>query len=277
MDKFNTPEFNINIQINERLNYLKNQQNKVQEILKKYPEGKLRIMPGSTEKSFRYYFLNPEETKDIMYLDKTKKKEKMVLAYKRYYSDLIKNITKEIEQLEKIKKMAVEDSIIKTYTTSHPGIKKLISPMNLDDQTYAAIWMDEKYSGKRFAAEDKTSFYSDKGERMRSKSELLIANRFALWDIPYKYEYPIELPSGVILHPDFTILDVKKRKIKYWEHLGRLEDNEYMSGFFWKLEEYRKIGIYLGKELFVTGETAKVPLTTDEIKKTIELILDISV
>ena len=38
--------------------------------------------------------------------------------------------------------------------------------------------------------------------------------------IPYKYECPLQLSNGMIIYPDFTVLDVKRRKVWYWEHRG---------------------------------------------------------
>ena len=66
------------------------------------------------------------------------------------------------------------------------------------------------YQGKGFGEEDNTEYYTYKGERVRSKSEMIIANELFRNNIPYKYELPIELENWnkkVTIYPDFTVLN----------------------------------------------------------------------
>lgn len=91
--------------------------------------------------------------------------------------------------------------------------------------------------------------------------------------IPYKYECPITIRNGENLYPDFTILDVKRRRVVYWEHLGRMGDMSYVSRNIWKLDEYKKVGVLLGINLFVTFESGTSPLGTNEILRVINEII----
>lgn len=67
-------------------------------------------------------------------------------------------------------------------------------------------------------------------------------------------------------YPDFTLLKVKTREIIYHEHLGLLDDEEYRKANLAKLEEYRKNGIYQGKNLIITYEGTGCPLNIKEIR-----------
>lgn len=137
----------------------------------------------------------------------------------------------------------------------------------------AEEWEHVTYCGNTFDEQDTSEFFSDKGERMRSKSEVLIANSLFRKGILYKYEYPIKLYNGKIRYPDFTILNIKRRKIFYWEHLGKMGDNDYVICNVRKISEYGKSGIVLGKNLVLTMETESIPLSTKDIENVINVIL----
>jgi hypothetical protein len=85
------------------------------------------------------------------------------------------------------------------------------------DDDYVKQWQEEPFKGKEIA--DNVPFYETKRkERVRSKSELNIANALDAHNIVYKYECPLTLNNGFMLYPDFTILDMKNRIEIYWEH-----------------------------------------------------------
>jgi exodeoxyribonuclease V alpha subunit len=84
---------------------------------------------------------------------------------------------------------------------------------------------------------------TSKGEYVRSKSELAIANM--LWDrnIYYKYEQPLYSKDGTEWKlPDFTIR-TEDDETYYWEHLGRLEnDPQYAEDWEEKKKWYKRNG-----------------------------------
>lgn len=264
--------FDISNSVSERIHYLQVQKEKLERILEKLPEGSLLVAPGKTDKSFRYYYR--KSPKDVMgeYLGKSEDTLKKKLALKKYIVATCKNMLKEIKMLDKIQNMNIRDSIIDTYVGLNYGVKKLINPIAVDDSTYIKKWQEMPYEGLKFLENDTTEYYSDLGERMRSKSEVSIANQLLKNGIPYKYECPIVRANGEKLYPDFTILDVKRRRIIYWEHLGRMGDMSYVSRNLWKLDEYKKIGIFIGINLFITYESDIFPLGTNDILRNINAI-----
>ncbi len=62
---------------------------------------------------------------------------------------------------------------------------------------------------------------------VRSKSEVIIANMLAERDIPFQYELPLYASDGTFYLPDFTISFAGEKW--YWEHLGRLDNEEYRN------------------------------------------------
>lgn len=81
-----------------------------------------------------------------------------------------------------------------------------------------------------------------RGELVRSKSELVIADRLASHNIDYTYEKPLVI-NGETRYPDFTIEDEESGFKYYWEHCGMLFDPDYKKRWENKLYWYRKNGI----------------------------------
>ena len=240
-------KFTFADQVCERISYLNKVKDYLEKQLKNMPAGNLLIAPGTTPNSFRYYRRESPQDKSGTYLDRSKQDIKEQLASKKYYEKLHTAVSKELTALEKINKLNHSDAIIHTYESLNKGLKKLIHPINVDDSTYVKMWEAVTYKGLEFDAEDKTEFYTKRGERVRSKSEILIANTLNDNNIPYRYECPVEVDIGKKLYPDIMVLNRKQRKEFYWEHLGI--------------------------NLFVTYETSAMPLGTGEIERLISLFL----
>ncbi len=73
---------------------------------------------------------------------------------------------------------------------------------------------------------------------VRSKSEVIIANMLTERDIPFQYEVPLYASDGTFYLPDFTVK--WSGEIWYWEHLGRLDNDEYRHHWETKQEWYNK-------------------------------------
>ena len=69
---------------------------------------------------------------------------------------------------------------------------------------------------------------------------------------------------------DFILLDKKKRKEIYHEHLGLLDDSGYRRDNMQKLDLYRRSGIYVGKNLILTHEGAGSPLNIRDIRASVK-------
>ena len=143
-----------------------------------------------------------------------------------------------------------------------------MNPILLPDREFREQWEAVGYTGKAFA-KDAPEYYTDKGERVRSKSEILLANLLQKHDIPYRYECPLTLPSGIVIYPDFTILHLRLRKELYLEHLGMMDNEEYCESALQRLRLYEKSGIFQGDRLLLTYESSKMPLDIRTAEKMI--------
>lgn len=261
--------------IDKRINLLQSTINDAQKRLKVLPEGTIYVTKVKHKNRYRYYYRKHGEKTRGTYLVKEKNKLISELSKKKYYSDLVKYCTKELRILKEIEKIKYEnDSIKYAYQKQSDGIKKYISPYDVDDETFKNQWLAEPYEGLRFSEEDTSKFITERGERVRSKSELLIANMLNKYGIPYKYEYPITFTNGRVAYPDFTILLPHRRKVVYWEHLGKMGDVDYITRNVRKLDDYKKIGINLGINLLISYENYGNPIGTSDIITIINSILE---
>lgn len=109
---------------------------------------------------------------------------------------------------------------------------------------------------------EENEIVTERGERVRSKSEKIIADKLFALGIPYRYEYPLVLAGNVKVYPDFTILKMPEREEVYLEHFGMMDDIDYVDSAMYKLSTYEKNKIYLGVNLFITHENSRSPLNT---------------
>jgi hypothetical protein len=96
---------------------------------------------------------------------------------------------------------------------------------------------------------------TSRGELVRSKSELVIANHLHRLGLNYHYERVLEGSSAPgRLRPDFSFID-DAGDVILWEHLGMLTRDDYRRAWNWKREWYKQNGYEEGKNLFTTSET----------------------
>ena len=149
----------------------------------------------------------------------------------------------------------------------------MIEPYVIPDEEYMKKWMSETYMGKPFLDTD-AYYITKKNERVRSKSEIIIADKLYDMGIPYKYEHPLFLDGIGNIYPDFTILKINTREEIYLEHFGMMDKPEYVSNFIKKQSTYINNGIIPGKNLFMTFETSERPLNIRELVILIKNIID---
>jgi hypothetical protein len=84
---------------------------------------------------------------------------------------------------------------------------------------------------------------TERGDLVRSKSELVIADKLHARGIDYAYEQPLALDERRRRYPDFTIADHARGVTFYWEHCGMLDDPGYRGRWERKRAEYFAAGI----------------------------------
>ncbi len=108
---------------------------------------------------------------------------------------------------------------------------------------------------------------TSRGEMVRSKSEVIIADHLASKSIEYGYEQPLTI-HGVTRYPDFTIEDAESGMTYFWEHCGMLHVPKYRRRWEEKLAWYRTNGILPRDE--GNGTRGTLIVTRDETNGSID-------
>ncbi len=229
--------------------------------------GTLRI---THKKGVPYYYHRERKTdRSGKYINKKNLQLAKELAQKDYDQRMICTITDELTAIDTFIRLNPDIPPEDIYLSLSPERRNLVESMIETDDMFAEKWISAPYQGKLVAG-DVPFLLTDRGERVRSKSEVIIANLLAKEGIPYKYECPLTLKRIGTIHPDFTVLDKHDRKEMYWEHQGMMDNPEYVEKAISRTRNYIYSGIYPGERLIITSETKNQPLNTREIKTIIE-------
>ena len=116
-----------------------------------------------------------------------------------------------------------------------------------------------------------------RGESVRSKSEVIIADLLYSKKIEYSYEAPLVGKDGETRYPDFTFEDDESGLNVFWEHLGMLQVPEYRERWEKKLKWYREQEILPHEEgggdkgvLIITKDDDRGGIQSDEIEKVLD-------
>ncbi|MGN0342680.1 MAG: hypothetical protein ACI4DO_07795 [Roseburia sp.] len=185
------------------------------------------------------------------------------MAQREYDEKLIPSLERVVSKLKEIETIYDDGILENCFRKMCNARKKLIAPLIEPIDMKINRFLDEKYEPSIFEEDDMTEFYTLRNERVRSKSELIIADELYRYQVPYRYEKPLILQDwgkSVIFRPDFTVMNNKSGKIYVWEHLGMLDNPEYVEKNIRKLDIYERNGFLLGENLLMSHETSKVPL-----------------
>ena len=99
------------------------------------------------------------------------------LAQKTYDEKVLKLVEKRLSQIRKITKDYRENEIEEIYLRERVGRQELIEPVEITLKQRIAKWKSAEYTGKGFR-DDVPIILTEKGERVRSKSEKILADFF---------------------------------------------------------------------------------------------------
>jgi hypothetical protein len=128
--------------------------------------------------------------------------------------------------------------------------------------------------------EDGLIHRTSRGELVRSKSEVIIANLLHALGITYAYEQPFAGQDGSVRYPDFTIDDAETGKRVFLEHLGMMSEPAYRRRWQTKLGWYRANGVLPieegdGREGVLVTTTEDKGIDSTAIEKQLREILGI--
>ena len=227
----------------------------------------------------RFYIKEPNDSR-LHYQSEEKETRIKSLARKTYATMLLNTAKKEQSQLSKCLDILGSETngedfdkadIDLVYDNLNEGIRNNVSPSRFTDEGYAQRWQEEKYYNRWMKSD--YSFETPRGEKVRSKSEWMIACMLAEAGVPYRYEEIVAVSPEfkLFFHPDFTVLNKRTRKVYYWEHFGRMDDPKYIEeSFMPKMNDYYNFEFLPGEKLLMTFESKHHPLDTTQVKRLIE-------
>lgn len=240
---------------------------KMESDFKKLPKGSLILKDSRTyrvikqDNKLRQIRLHTDSAPDRITISQ--------LKYKRYIKTalpILKAKIKAIRKLQNSDPLYDPLQIQSTLSRQYQGLQNL--PVFLEDDVTYECWEPEA-APPMFT--DNLKHPSKIGLLTRSKAEAMIASQLEETDLKFQYEAEVRLTYRTV-RPDFKILLPGGRRFIYWEHLGKLDDSEYVIDNLAKLQDYADAGIYLGINLILTCETKEWPLTYDTIRRTIDRI-----
>ncbi len=291
-------------QLQQRLFQLRETLSELTRSKKKQTEGHLRVAQKGSARPQYYQYTSPDDLTG-KYIRKKNLDFAKSLAQKDYDENIIPLIQKEIKALEDFLIQTKNGNLLTDfYTSLCPARRALITPVTLTDEDYAARWQEVSWTGRSFTP-DYPPLFTAHEERVRSKSEVLIADTLYRHGIPYRYEFPVTLrrhfttngtglgridsdsnhkayssttnstsENTITLYPDFLCLNKRTRTEFIWEHFGLMDEPAYSNNAAGKLRLYTENGILPGHHLIITMETKSEPISTHTIEQMIKVYLN---
>ena len=260
-------EKNIKDEIDSLERYLEKVSYEIEKLRKELPEG-ARLRAFRHGDGYQYYLRKKGKDDNGEYIKQKDIKTAAMLAQLEYDEKLAEMLREAEDKLMRCRGRA--EVFEEASSRLAMGKSKLIKPHYVSDSCYVRSWKAQEYEGLEFR-EGAAEFYTRNGLRVRSKSEVIIADMLDESEIPFLYEKPLKLKQRTV-HPDFTLLDMSKRKEIYWEHFGMMDDKEYRDDAFMKIREYEESGLYQYDSVIWTFETGRYPLNTREIRAMIKTL-----
>lgn len=273
MDSFQQtalPPDNIVTLANSRRQEFQTQLDILQKSLKKSPKESLRVQPH--KKNFQYYIISKRGDTKGTYLPKKEMRKAAAIAQRDYNRATAAELKEQIATIDRFLAKYRPGAIDAAYTELHPGRRALVTPVREPDDEFIAAWLHHPYTGKPFEI-NAPEFYTSTGVRVRSKSEVIIADALSRAGIPFHYEYPTSVKGWGTLYPDFTCLDTRTREEIIWEHFGLMGDPDYTESTVQKIAHYTASGYTLGKNFIATFENAASPLSVKQVQAYIKSLL----
>lgn len=236
---------------------------KLEENLQEAPEGALQ---SKICRGVQQFYVKKDGIRK--YLRKSDWDLAKHIAQRDYHKKLLSQVCSNLAYLDTFLRKFDVDKLYDIYDELSTARQKLVEPFLMSDKQYIAEWEQIIYEGKDFE-EGSQEIYTEQGERVRSKSEKIIADKLFLQNIPYHYERPIYLKGFGMVYPDFCCLDIRRRKEIIWEHFGMMGDSEYSRKALRKIDQYTQNRYYQGDNIIYTFESLDNPMNTKVVDKLI--------
>ncbi len=262
----------------------------LEEYLEQLPEGELYVSKSHGKTQWQCYAGGVKR-----YLPLSEYSSITNLAQKKYCELVLGCLQKQQQALSRLLQEYHPGDCYNVHASVRRELQEFVSPLFPSREQIAAAWKSVRYRGKSLEG---ATLMSVDGVKVRSKSEMMIANALSASGVPYRYEFPYKMnwrgDSGVHrdasgcdaagrtaagcarrvkVFPDFTCLNLRTRQEFVWEHFGKMDDADYVGETMEKLDVYERNGLVLGKNFVFTMETKARPLDSRRIQAVIDRYL----
>ncbi|MBR4010125.1 MAG: hypothetical protein IKI87_04575 [Clostridiales bacterium] len=240
--------------------------------LESAPFGSLRISKSTD--CTRYYLITQKGDTNGKYIHAEDRPLICQLAQKDYAKKLLAEARQELHDTEVYLRGIDKHNSESVYSKLDPKRQFLAEPILRNSDERIRYWNSLPYNISSYEPDEKI-YPTKRGELVRSKSELLIADMYYDLGIPYRYECELKLKNGKVKYPDFTLYHSSRRTVYYHEHLGCLDDDAYRARNMRKLRLYEDNGIFPGKNLLISWESESFPFNIQSFREQIKELFDV--
>lgn len=233
------------------------------------PDGQLKVCRNCNR--FKWFVLDKDGHKS--YIKKNNERFAIKLALKSYYKRKLKILYREREATEKyLERIQFASDEAERLLIKSEEFSRLVSLGEGKKSDFVEDWIKQEFETNPNHSEHLT-IRTVNGLYVRSKSEAYIASELADHSIPFRYECKMNI-CGIDFYPDFTILNPLTEEIVLWEHLGMVDDENYLNNAFSKIRLYIKAGFVPSKNLILTFETKGEPLDFSIVRDLIKMYFE---
>lgn len=237
---------------------LKRLNSEISKIKKEYvsmPSGRLHCYKNG--ESYKWFRVS-DDGASRKYIKRDNRDLAVMLARKEYLKAKLMDLEAESMAYSALLSKWPESSRVEALIERSDGFRELLADVKRPIEDKALEWQKAPYNHNMNYPE-KLNVPTGLGYYVRSKSERDIALMLTEHGIPFRYECELIL-NGMVLYPDFMVLNPKTHKLYIWEHFGLSGDKNYDKSVACKLDTYRENGYYPMINLITTYETKDNPL-----------------
>ncbi len=235
--------------------------------LKKLPAGSLTISRSRGRAYYQKYFRGKRT-----YLGSSEKKEVRDLQARKTLECMCERI--------KSNELLILDFLNKYQTPLPESVQKTLGEAYQNDQLDLFSipvrknnqnWAEQPYRRNSMYPEQLTQ-KTLRGDFVRSKSEVIIANTYFSKTILYRCEEVIQV-GNYTFAPDFSVWVASLDKVKYHEHFGMMHDPRYREKALKKINEYIAAGYRPYEDILFTFDDLEGNIDAQVLDNLIEAFM----
>lgn len=266
--------------LNEELEYEKNLLDSLSNKRNSYPT--LTLLYSAGRKNSFYFYTREKNSKQRKYIHRNDTTLLRKVAYGRYLDEQIRALKCNIQRMENTVRFFHRydaDSIISGLPSAYRKAIEFLRSGAPPVSTRKVVQSENPTNREGLI------YLVSNGLYVRSKNELAIAEMLLQFQDKYGYKFYYEKAlllkervmdengeitiNAKIIHPDFTI-ETKDGRVFYWEHAGKLDEEEYSGNFFKRILLYFENGIYQPHNLIITTDGPDNPFDNLAVKRIID-------